>query len=340
MTLRTSFQLILALGSSFCLAAFGQAPATPVQDRVFHFAHTQSAQDMMEITTVIRAMTVRSVTDTQQVTVDTGQRSLMVRGDAAQIALVEWLFKELDQVPDPQPDGNASPHEYLMNGEREGVVHVIPLPGTGSTQSLQEAATMIRSIAEIRRVFTYNAPKVMVVRGTADQAATADWLAKLVNQPPGRQAKYQYQMHVDSEPLVRVFYLTNTRDVRDLQEVATLVRAVSGMRRLFTYNQPRMITVRGTQQQVALAEWLVKELDQPNRQASPEYRVSADGDDIVRVFYVPGASSVQSLQETATLIRSTTMVRRLFTYNAPRAIALRGTGAQIAQAEQLLKERQ
>jgi len=92
---------------------------------------------------------------------------------------------------------------------------------------------------------------------------------------------------------------------------------------------------------MALAEWLIQQLDQPaNRQeqAKHEYALPG-GDDIVRVFFLTHTGTPQELQEVAVQVRTTTQVRRLFTYNAPRAMALRGTADQIAMAERLIKER-
>lgn len=58
---------------------------------------------------------------------------------------------------------------------------------------------------------------------------------------------------------------------------------------------------------------------------------------MIRVFYLPPATSVQDLQQIATKIRTAANIRKVFTYNQPRALALRGTIDQISQAEQILK---
>lgn len=61
--------------------------------------------------------------------------------------------------------------------------------------------------------------------------------------------------------VVKTFYLTNVTTVQELQEIATAVRAVTEVRRLFTYNGQNVIIIRGTVDQVALAEKLVQDLD-------------------------------------------------------------------------------
>ena len=67
-----------------------------------------------------------------------------------------------------------------------------------------------------------------------------------------------YEDHV-----VKVFYLQNVTTVQELQEIATNVRSVTDIRRLFTYNSQNAIVVRATADQVALAEKLIQDLDKP-----------------------------------------------------------------------------
>ncbi len=61
-------------------------------------------------------------------------------------------------------------------------------------------------------------------------------------------------------------------------------------------------------------------------------------DNVVRVFYVQNATSVQEFQEIATAVRSIAEIRRVFTYNAQHAIVMRGTPDQIALAEKLIHD--
>jgi general secretion pathway protein D len=61
-------------------------------------------------------------------------------------------------------------------------------------------------------------------------------------------------------------------------------------------------------------------------------------DDVVKVFYVTNATSVQEFQEIATAIRSLTEIRRVYTYNAQKAMLIRGTVDQMALAEKLIRD--
>ena len=63
--------------------------------------------------------------------------------------------------------------------------------------------------------------------------------------------------------MVKVFYLTNATSVQEFQEIATAIRTVAEIRRVFTYNAQRAMIVRDTVDKVALAEKLVHDLDKP-----------------------------------------------------------------------------
>ena len=63
--------------------------------------------------------------------------------------------------------------------------------------------------------------------------------------------------------VVKVFYIKNSTTVQDLQEIATTVRSVTEIRRSFVYSAQNAILVRGTADQVALAEKLIKDIDKP-----------------------------------------------------------------------------
>lgn len=63
--------------------------------------------------------------------------------------------------------------------------------------------------------------------------------------------------------VVKAFYIRNITTPQELQEIATVIRSVTDIRRVFTYNALGAIIVRGTVDQVMLAEKLVGDLDKP-----------------------------------------------------------------------------
>jgi hypothetical protein len=149
----------------------------------------------------------------------------------------------------------------------------------------------------------------------------------------------------DKDAVTRVFYLAHAKTVPAFQEVAQVLRTIPEIPRTFTNNPHRAIIVRGTAAQVAMAEWLFNDLDQPNL-GSPVATLNADAlhefrspgsDDVVRVFYLINTPDVPAFQRVAQEVRVKAGIMRLFTYNDRRALVVRGTSAQIAGAERIAK---
>ncbi|MEZ5401282.1 MAG: cohesin domain-containing protein [Bryobacteraceae bacterium] len=65
------------------------------------------------------------------------------------------------------------------------------------------------------------------------------------------------------EMVVKTFYLKNLTTPQELQEIATILRTMTDIRRVFTFNSQNVIMVRGEVDKVALAEKLVADLDKP-----------------------------------------------------------------------------
>ena len=63
------------------------------------------------------------------------------------------------------------------------MVKVFYIRNATTVQELQEIATTVRSIAEIRRAFTYNALNAIMVRDTADKVALAEKLISDIDKP-------------------------------------------------------------------------------------------------------------------------------------------------------------
>jgi hypothetical protein len=317
-----------------CAIALSFSAAGQTADRLFYFAHTGDPQNMQEVATL-----VRTIADIPQLSVNTAQRSMTVRADPERIALTEWLLKRLDQ---PLPEqGNSDANEFKLSATPENIVHLVYLTNHQSVKEFQEIATVARTIADIRRVFTYNAPLAMVLRGTADQIALATWVVSEMDKPleaPLRHSAVdEYRVPPSSDDVTRVFTLAHAETIQDFQEVATLIRTMADIRRVFTYNELRAITLRGTPDQIAMAEWLFDVIDRPaNAQSTGEFRVPKASDDVVRVYYLTNTRTVQDFQQAATEIRTATNIRRVFTYNSRRALALRGTTDQLARAERMI----
>ena len=188
----------------------------------------------------------------------------------------------------------------------ENVDRVLQAKHTGSVQTLQELATVVRSITDIRQAFLDPAQKTFTLRAAAGQAKAAEWLFSQLDQPANQQTNAEFSM--EGGDLVRVFYLTNPASNAEVQEIATVARSTGELRRLFVYSPHKAIVVRGSAADMALAAWLLQELDQPADRPGfaprvNEYRLAGNDVDVLQVFYLAHARTMQRLQEIALLRR-------------------------------------
>jgi hypothetical protein len=162
----------------FASIASGQAPAGQNVDRLFRFRNTQTVQGYQEIATVLR--TVAGIRD---FSVNIAKGTLDLHGTADQVALVGWLFNELDKPatgrPDPQQSQDSATHEFRVPGSDDDLVRVFYLAHIKTAQGLQEIVTSIRKSTGIQRIFPCDGPRAVALRGTADQIVVSE---RLINE--------------------------------------------------------------------------------------------------------------------------------------------------------------
>jgi hypothetical protein len=321
--------LILALAAS---AAFGQA------NQVFRLTQNEDRQSLDEIAAVLQR-----TTDIQQVSTDDLKATVAVEGSAGQIAMADWLVHQMDL---PAKGPFSAVHEYRPPTGGDDVVRVFYFGHAARPQELQEIAVALRSVADIQRLSVYNPLRAIAVRGTDRQISLAAWMGDQLNQPANGAAPAPHEYQLPGDDVARVFELNNPLTPQDLLELVTLIRSIGDIRRLFIYMPRRAVILRATAERVALAAWLVNELDKPvNGQAAAqegaaphEYRLSSDSANLVRVFYLTGSQSPEYREKVIAQVRANTGIHRLFVYNALGALAVRGSEGQVATAEKAIEE--
>jgi hypothetical protein len=141
---------------------------------------------------------------------------------------------------------------------------------------------------------------------------------------------------------VRLFYLTHGEAREETQEFANVIRTVTEIQRVSVYGDRATIALRGTSNQVALAEWLLNRLDKPvdpqgAKPAAFDTPGSGGAVDAVRVFYFTH-DEAGNYEHAANLIRTLADVQRIGWYYPRNAIVLRGTPAQVALTEWIFAE--
>ena len=192
------------------------------------------------------------------------------------------------------------------------------------------------------------AKKTMSIHATSAQIALAEWLLSEMDRPASLPpapvpAVHPYTNERGQGEVVRVFSLAYAVSPVNLQELTNLLRSTSDMQRVFPYNTLKVLVARGSADQMALADWLVQQLDRPPGPPSPdpgtrEIRVTNTIVNTVRVFYLTHDQSPQDIQAIVNQVRATAKVQRIYPNNAQHAVAVSGTADQIAAVGQLVKQ--
>ena len=164
------------------------------------------------------------------------------------------------------------------------VDRVLHFTSADSPQTFEEIGAVIHSITDVGQAKVDPAEKSLSLRGTASQIALAEWLFTNLDRSTGNQARHEYRVLGNADDVVRLFYLTNPEVPEGVQEMVTAVRSIGEIWPMFTYNDLRAVAVRGTAEQMRLAEFLFAEMDKPavaggssekvQSTASPEFRMS------------------------------------------------------------------
>ena len=144
---------------------------------MFHLHHIDKEQDLNEFATMIR-----TVADAPKLSTDFVQKTISVSGTPVQIGVAEWMFTELDRQTLPE----FATKEFKVPNKEDDVVRVFLVHNAATVLEFQEIATTIRTIAEIRRIFTVNGLRALAVRGTAEELAAAEFLVRELDQPAAR----------------------------------------------------------------------------------------------------------------------------------------------------------
>jgi hypothetical protein len=296
---------------------------------VLRLSNTDSPQAIQELATV-----TRSTADLRDLSVNVADRSITFNGTPEQNHIAEWLVPRLDVR-------GARPVSAEYKAGNDDIVRVFYISHVATPQQLSEIVTTARSVAEVPRAFIYQTAKALVARGTAEQIGLMEWLLPQLDVPAPQTESPQHNVGGRTDDIARVFYLNNAQAVQDLQELTTLVRTITEIRRAFTYNAVKAVAMRGSADQIALAEFLITHLNKRAGEfveASTEYRMIGEPEGVVRLFVV-NSPSIEAFQQRVRNVRTTTGIRRAFTFSTHRAFAVRGTPEQILEVQRLLKVR-
>src|SRR5215472_15875711 len=104
----------------------------------------------------------------------------------------KWMIQMMDRPagwrPSDQEIWNPATREYRAPASRDPVARVYYLTNTTSFQDLQEIIVLLRTVADIQKIFSYTPARVVAFRGSADDVELAEWLIHKLDLSASAQA--------------------------------------------------------------------------------------------------------------------------------------------------------
>lgn len=151
------------------------------QVRVFFLAHGDDPRTVQEIVN-----TVRSVGDLQRVYAYSGKSAIVLRGNADQVELADWLIRNLDRPAGVLSEEKPLEHTYndAASSRPQTAVRMYRMSHSTTSQALEEAVDAIRTVSDANRVTVNTAIATITLRATPAQAAMATWLVHELDRSP------------------------------------------------------------------------------------------------------------------------------------------------------------
>ncbi len=325
----------------FSLAITATASAQQAGDRVtqvLSFSSADTPQTMQEITYAIRG-----IGELPQTSLQTVSRSLTIQATPVSQALASWLFQQLDAPQSAPPQGSQVDSYSGLSGSSDQL-RIFRLAHPVGAQAFQELVNAIRVVPDMSKLFPSASKELIVVRGSGDQLAVAEWLVKQLDQPPPqpgeRRAEQQFHSALSQLPEVRLLYYAHVTTAPEQQPVVNALRVIPELTHVFPVSAQGAIAMSGTADRIALAEWLFGQVDLSGPAMTPKtstlYEL-APGSDVAQVFFLPGSVMAASFQELVANVRTIAPSMRTFPNTLTCTLAVRGTPAQLAEAGQILK---
>jgi hypothetical protein len=204
---------------------------------------------------------------------------------------------------------------------------------------MQELLTILRTVADVQKIFTFTSNQAIVLRGPDWQVAFAEWIIDQINQPVQQKPDTTSREFTVGGPDfrglghgARVNFLANMKSQPQTQELLTVLRTVGDVQKVFSYSTGPALVFRAGDTDLQRAEWIIQQLDLAGgKPPGPKTFTAPVGDDITRIFSL-GKASPNWIQAAQTAMRSELNIKKVFPTMIPANLVVRGTADQIAAA--------
>jgi len=237
--------------------ALAQDPAGQKTGPVYRFTGSEpTIKGYQELATVIR-----TVADIPRVSIDSNAREIEFSGPGETEEMAQWVLHELDRTPGSQST-ESGPAEY-HSASKDDKIAVFYLSHIHGLRFTQEIITVLRTVADAQKVFTYTALDAMVVRAPTEQMALAKWMISAVDRDAPSAVVEVPEFHISGvrDTIVRAYYLVNAKNQQDINRILTAVRTTGGIMKVFPVSANGALVIRGTKEQMTKVEGIVTAMD-------------------------------------------------------------------------------
>jgi hypothetical protein len=261
----------------FACSVLSQAqPSSVTVASTYRFTTRQTQKGLDEAVTIIR--TVAAV---PQASIDAATGTITFSGPAEGVNVASWILAQIDRAA-----GDGMPHEYrLPSGD---VARVRFVPNLRTPQQMQELLTILRTVADVQKIFTFTSNQAIILRGPDWQAAFAGWITDQIDQPIAQKPDTTPRSFTVGGPDyrglghgARVNFLASLTSQPQMQQLLTVLRTVGEIQKVFSYSSSHVLVFRASDADLQRAEWIIQQLDSQGGPPSGARTLTAPaGDDV------------------------------------------------------------
>lgn len=223
--------------------------------RVGFLSNVPTAQSLQELITIVRTVAADA---RPQLQILTANHAIVLRGRDWGVAFAEWIIDQIDQPIQQKPD--PTPREFTVGGpDFRGLGHgarLMFLANMTGQKQMQQVLTVLRTVANVQKVFSYAATHALVFRAGDVDLQRAEWLIQELDATTGHPLGTTTFTAPTGDDVTKDLYLGNAAD-EWVQSAVTSIRSEFKIRKIFYTTAPANIVVRGTTDQIAaVTAWM------------------------------------------------------------------------------------
>lgn len=225
------------------------------------------------------------------------------------------------------------------------VTREVAFAHANSAEQYKEIAMVLRGVGQLPFVQVMETAGRISFRGPKESLPASEWLVTQLDCPrppqlPAASEIFQGEPHPHGDDRFQVFHLAHAGSADVLQEIATALRRVVFLRYVMPYTATGAVAIRGNEEQMKFAAWLLGELDREPGKAASTGRRFATRDRMneyqVQVFVLRPVTmkNAESMLDLRKAVEGWSWV-----YNALPGVVVQAKRERMEAVEKLIQER-